>query len=112
MSTNPISLTETQRETIVRFVREQAARNFGSRAAAASEAAPAERSRQTESMTIADLAYGGVFVTFKSAGQLRGCMGLFGAERPFKEALKRATILALNDPRFVQNPIRPVARSH
>lgn len=112
MSTNPISLTETQRESIVRFVRDEAARYSGTSVSAATETTPAQRLSDPESMTGAELSYGGLFVTFKTADRLRGCMGLFGAEQSFAVALRRATILALNDPRFTQNPIRAEELEH
>lgn len=94
MSTDPINLTDAQRQAILRFVRDESARHLGSSAAEVIEFA------------LPELSCGGLFVTFKSAHRLRGCMGLFGMEQSFAAGLKRSTIMALNDPRFVRDPIR------
>ena len=49
--------------------------------------------------------YGGAFVTFKSQGTLRGCMGRLRATGPLPESLADITRSSLNDPRFTSNPI-------
>ena len=49
--------------------------------------------------------FGGVFITFRKAGELRGCMGTLGAEGAFSEVLINVTRSSLIDPRFTGNPI-------
>jgi AmmeMemoRadiSam system protein A len=45
--------------------------------------------------------FGGVFVTLKKSGRLRGCMGTLDASQPLDEAVRHAArIAALSDPRF------------
>ena len=44
---------------------------------------------------------GGVFVTLRTSGQLRGCMGTLGVSGPLAEAVRHAAVsAALHDPRF------------
>jgi AmmeMemoRadiSam system protein A len=46
-------------------------------------------------------AFGGVFVTLKKLGRLRGCMGTLDASQPLAEAVRHAAqTTALSDPRF------------
>ncbi|MFH0965863.1 MAG: AmmeMemoRadiSam system protein A [Planctomycetota bacterium] len=50
----------------------------------------------------------GVFVTLKSAGRLRGCIGTFSASAPLVRAVEEmAKASATGDPRFLDDPIRP-----
>ncbi len=50
--------------------------------------------------------YGGVFVTLKKFGRLRGCMGILDGSRPLPEAVRHAArTAALGDPRF--QPVAP-----
>ena len=50
--------------------------------------------------------YGGVFVTLKKFGRLRGCMGILDGARPLPEAVRHAArTAALGDPRF--QPVTP-----
>ncbi len=49
----------------------------------------------------------GLFVTLRVDGRLRGCMGAFDPDEPLAELLPRMTFTSLNDPRFVDTPIRP-----
>jgi AmmeMemoRadiSam system protein A len=51
-------------------------------------------------------AHGGVFVTLKKAGRLRGCMGTLDPKQPLAEAVRHAAATAaLGDPRFP--PVSP-----
>ena len=47
----------------------------------------------------------GAFVTFRNAGKLRGCMGRFGDTTTLDHWIADVTRSALNDPRFVRQPI-------
>jgi len=105
MLTDPTNLTKTQRQGIIHHVREQAARHLGL-APAIDHSTSGASKPIIDSTDSIELSYGGLFVTFKNPERLRGCMGLFGAEQSFIAALNRATIMALNDPRFVRDPIR------
>ena len=50
----------------------------------------------------------GCFVTLKTGGQLRGCLGCFTSDRPLVETVARMTRdSALEDPRFAGNRLRP-----
>ena len=50
----------------------------------------------------------GCFVTFKSKGRLRGCIGQFISEVPLVELVSEmAKASATGDPRFFANPITP-----
>lgn len=50
--------------------------------------------------------HGGVFVTLKKFGRLRGCMGLLDPAEPLPEAVRHAAVTAaLHDPRFP--PVAP-----
>jgi len=50
----------------------------------------------------------GCFVTLKTHGQLRGCIGQFTADRPLIEVVQdRAVASATQDPRFVHNRLQP-----
>jgi uncharacterized protein, PH0010 family len=50
----------------------------------------------------------GCFVTLKTKGNLRGCIGCFSSDRPIYETVANYTrISALEDPRFSKNRIMP-----
>ena len=50
----------------------------------------------------------GAFVTLKTGGQLRGCIGRFTSDLPLWETIRGMAISsALEDPRFVGNRLRP-----
>ncbi|MCG3126694.1 MAG: hypothetical protein CHACPFDD_01546 [Phycisphaerae bacterium] len=50
---------------------------------------------------IVERPFGGVFVTLRKLGRLRGCIGCLDVSRPFVEALRTAAEdAALRDPRF------------
>lgn len=50
---------------------------------------------------------GGVFVTLRSGGKLRGCMGRFLPEGPLDRVVVAVAASAARDPRFEHDPIRP-----
>jgi len=52
-------------------------------------------------------AYDGAFVTLKTGGELRGCMGTFAPRRPLSVDLVETTRSALHDPRFAHDRITP-----
>ena len=50
----------------------------------------------------------GAFVTLKSAGRLRGCIGQFTSHQPLLQTVQQMAVAsATEDPRFVANRIRP-----
>jgi len=50
----------------------------------------------------------GAFVTLKSAGRLRGCIGRFTSDLPLLQTVQQmAAASATEDPRFLDNRIRP-----
>ena len=50
----------------------------------------------------------GAFVTLKTRGRLRGCLGHFEADKPVRERVREmARASALDDPRFHSDRIRP-----
>ena len=93
MTTQPSKLSRQDRTEIISRVRQVAACHLGT--------APLPTDRPEWS----DLDYGGVFVTFKHADRLRGCMGTLMPQGPFDQALAHVTVLSLSDPRFVSQPI-------
>ncbi len=72
-------------------------------AAVRGEEAPATSSENPE-LQLA----GGCFVTYKTGGRLRGCIGCFEAPPPLHATVAEyARISAVGDPRFVGNRITP-----
>ncbi len=49
----------------------------------------------------------GAFVTLKNRGRLRGCIGTFSAQGPLHETVRQMASAALQDPRFLTNPVTP-----
>lgn len=49
--------------------------------------------------------WGGVFVTLRREGKLRGCRGMIAPQHEATEAVRQATVLALTDPRFTSEPV-------
>lgn len=50
---------------------------------------------------------GGCFVTYKTHGELRGCIGCFVSEKPLWQTVAEyARVAALEDPRFIGNRLR------
>ncbi len=59
----------------------------------------------TEKM--AAMEYGGMFVTLRQNGRLRGCMGSFSPEADMVATLQEVAVSASHDPRFSGRPITP-----
>ena len=58
-------------------------------------------------------AHCGCFVTLKSRGRLRGCIGQFKSEIPLIELVSQVAVSsATQDPRFFYEPIRPDELKH
>ncbi len=51
--------------------------------------------------------YGGMFVTLRQGGRLRGCMGSFSPEADMLATLQQVAVSASHDPRFSGRPITP-----
>ena len=51
--------------------------------------------------------YGGMFVTLRQGGRLRGCMGSFSPEPDMLATLQQVAVSASHDPRFSGRPITP-----
>ena len=49
----------------------------------------------------------GAFVTLKNRDRLRGCIGTFTARGPLHETVREMAAAALQDPRFLTNPVTP-----
>ncbi|UCD30350.1 MAG: AmmeMemoRadiSam system protein A [Planctomycetota bacterium] len=49
--------------------------------------------------------FGGMFVTLKNKGQLRGCMGQFNPDTGMFETAQKVAVSSLQDIRFQNNPI-------
>ena len=86
-------MTREEERSLLRFVRRTAEDALTDRAAAV---APGFAD---------DVSYGGVFVTFRNRGSLRGYMGTLTAPGPFTGALADVTRSSLRDPRFTHRPI-------
>lgn len=55
----------------------------------------------------------GVFVTLKTQGSLRGCIGCFVSDRPLYQMVSEMAVSsAMEDPRFEFNRIKPAELSH
>ena len=48
---------------------------------------------------------GGLFVTLRTRGRLRGCIGTFEVGRSFDETLRDIAVAAARDPRFRNSPL-------
>jgi uncharacterized protein len=48
----------------------------------------------------------GCFVTLHVAGELRGCIGTFQADKPIIDTVRDMAQAALRDPRFLHHPLR------
>ncbi|NLX14466.1 MAG: AmmeMemoRadiSam system protein A [Phycisphaerales bacterium] len=55
---------------------------------------------------------GGVFVTLKNAGELRGCIGQFLPDTGLAETVQQMALSALCDPRFRRNPVTAEELDH
>lgn len=49
--------------------------------------------------------FGGVFVTLKRRGRLRGCIGRFDSSTGLAETVQQVAVSALEDPRFRHQPV-------
>jgi AmmeMemoRadiSam system protein A len=49
--------------------------------------------------------FGGVFVTLKNRGRLRGCIGRFHPDTPLAQTVQKMAIASLGDPRFQHVPV-------
>jgi len=49
--------------------------------------------------------FGGVFVTLRNRGVLRGCIGRFSSKSGLAETVREMAIAALDDPRFRDRPV-------
>ena len=56
---------------------------------------------------MAGIDYGGMFVTLRQDGRLRGCMGTFSPEASMLATLQQVATSASRDPRFSGRPITP-----
>lgn len=54
-----------------------------------------------------DVPNGGLFVTLKNGARLRGCIGTFEPPPSLASGVVTMAVEAVNDPRFVQQPIMP-----
>ena len=48
---------------------------------------------------------GGVFVTLRNSGRLRGCIGNFRSNQPLYKTVSRMAVQATRDPRFTISPV-------
>jgi len=88
---------EAARKEILRIARDAVAAAV--RGEAPPEAAPASAELRKLS---------GAFVTLKSRGQLRGCIGQFTADRPLFETVQEMAVSsATRDMRFADDPLTP-----
>ncbi|MFO8014846.1 MAG: AmmeMemoRadiSam system protein A [Phycisphaerae bacterium] len=88
-------LSDTDKKTLLRIAREtvEATVRGGS-----APAVPVE----SEALT----APCGAFVTLRNHGRLRGCIGTFVARGPLHETVREMAAAALQDPRFLIDPVR------
>lgn len=56
-------------------------------------------------MRLEEQEHGGVFVTLRNRGRLRGCIGEFRPGRDLPEAVQRMALAVLEDPRFAAHPV-------
>ncbi|MBN1488570.1 MAG: AmmeMemoRadiSam system protein A [Phycisphaerae bacterium] len=56
--------------------------------------------------------YGGAFVTLRTGGQLRGCIGTFSPDGPLPEMIQKIAVEAAHDPRFLAMPLRTADLPH
>ena len=87
-----ITFTDEQKQVILQIARESG-RNEITRTAQKKYTAEGEKYGLT-------FVPGGVFVTYKINGQLRGCIGCFCPGKPFYQLIQEYAIHACNDSRF------------
>ncbi len=88
-------MTQAQKEGLLKVARTTVA-------AAVHGEAPPELVEKLEGME-----YGGMFVTLRQGGRLRGCMGTFSPEADMLVTLQQVAVSASHDPRFGGRPITP-----
>jgi AmmeMemoRadiSam system radical SAM enzyme/AmmeMemoRadiSam system protein B/AmmeMemoRadiSam system protein A len=102
---DPVRRVVPDRPSLTREQEDMVFRAAASRVAAAVRSQPAQRLDELL-RDVAGLPVFGVFVSLKSAGQLRSCCGYLGQSIPLHEALDHAAVRAAKeDPRFP--PISP-----
>lgn len=92
---NSDTMTQAQKEVLLKAARATVA-------AAVQGEAPPELAVKMEGME-----YGGMFVTLRQGGRLRGCMGSFSPEPDMLATLQQVAVSASHDPRFSGRPITP-----
>ncbi|MCH8964359.1 MAG: AmmeMemoRadiSam system protein A [Planctomycetes bacterium] len=92
---NSDTMTQAQKEVLFKAARTTVA-------AAVQGEAPPELAVKMEGME-----YGGMFVTLRQGGRLRGCMGSFSPEPDMLATLQQVAVSASHDPRFSGRPITP-----
>lgn len=92
---NSDTMTQAQKEVLLKAARTTVA-------AAVQGEAPPELAVKMEGME-----YGGMFVTLRQGGRLRGCMGSFSPEPDMLATLQQVAVSASHDPRFSRRPITP-----
>lgn len=92
---NSDRMTQTQKEELLKAARATVA-------AAVQGDGPPELTGKMEGIE-----YGGMFVTLRQDGRLRGCMGSFSPEADMLVTLRQVAVSASHDPRFSGRPITP-----
>ncbi len=92
---NSERMTQTQKAALIKAARATVA-------AAVQGEAPPELAVKMKGME-----YGGMFVTLRQSGRLRGCMGTFYPEADMLVTLQQVAVSASHDPRFSGRPITP-----
>ncbi len=92
---NSERMTQTQKAALIKAARTTVA-------AVVRGEAPPELVVKMEGME-----YGGMFVTLRQGGRLRGCMGSFSPEADLLATLQQVAVSASHDPRFSGRPITP-----
>ncbi len=91
----PFQLTDEQKRILLRLARAVV------EAKVAGKSAPAQKSDDPVLQTPR-----GCFVTLHVDGDLRGCIGTFQAVQPVFDAIREMAAAALQDPRFLNQPLR------
>ncbi len=92
---NSDRMTQAQKEELLKAARTTVA-------ATVHGDGPPELTEKMEGME-----YGGMFVTLRQGGRLRGCMGSFSPEADLLATLQQVAVSASHDPRFSGRPITP-----
>lgn len=92
-----MSVEPRLRETLIRLARDAVASEV------AGDPLPTPRGEGT-----AGFPCGGIFVTLRNRGRLRGCIGTFQPPESIEQAVVEMAAAAVRDPRFLQAPITRV----